>query len=168
MRSTSSRPVSRIDARGVVGAQPQEFVRRRLARDHGAQAVIFGGDLERHLAAVAHAHVADPRRVDDGQRLAVFDDRDDVLVFERPAVEQLPALALVLDQLADLVVGVVHLGAIAQPGHRIAGLEEFLLRPAHVLREVTHHRHAAAAIAGREQHQRKRPLPGGVRSPIGA
>ena len=147
----------RVDARGRVGPQPQELVRRRLARDHGADAVIFGGDLERHLAAMAHAHIADPLRRDDGQRLGIFDDRDDVLVFQRPAVEELPVLPHVLDQPADLVVGVVDLGAIAHPGDRIAGGEELLLRPAPVLREVAHHRHAAAAVAGCKQHERKRP-----------
>ena len=124
----------RIDLRGGVGPQPQELVRGRLARDHGADAVILRRDLERHLAAVAHAHVADAVGGDVGQRLHVLDDRDHVLVFERAAVEQLPALALVLDQLADLVVGVVDLGAVAQPRHRVAGGQELLLGPAAVLR----------------------------------
>ena len=104
---------------------------------------------------MAHAHVADPVRGDERQRLGVFGDRDHVLVFERPAVEELPVLPPVLDQLADLVVGVIHLRPVAQPGDRIAGGKELLLRPAPVRREVAHHRHAAAAIAGREQDQRE-------------
>src|SRR6516162_1122076 len=74
------------------------------------------------------------------------------------AVQKLPVLPSVFDQFADLVVGVIHLGAVAHPGHRISGLEELLRGPAAVLREVAHHRHPAPAISRCEQHDRKRPI----------
>ncbi len=151
----------------VSGSQPDEFVRGRLAGDHRPDAAIFGGDLQRHLAAMAHAHIADPLRIDEGQRLGVLGDGDEVLIFQRPAVQQLPPLPDVLDQRPHPVIGVVHLGAVARPGDGIAGIEEALLRPALVVGEIADHSHAAAAIAGGEQHQRERPLPGRHAQPDG-
>jgi hypothetical protein len=64
----------RVDPRCLIGPEPQEFVRGRLARNHRPDAAIFGGDLECHLTAMAHPHVANPIRRNERQHLHVLSD----------------------------------------------------------------------------------------------
>ena len=64
-----------------------------LARGDGCgHAVVLRGDLEHHLAAVAHPDQAHPVRVEARVLLELLDDGDLVLVLERRSIEHVSAL----------------------------------------------------------------------------